>query len=72
MSEKKRSKSDRRSTADGRRLFTPTSPFYTGPERRKTEDRRAQSEKRKGWVRISEWSSSPAVELRPEEKETDE
>ena len=59
MSKQKRSGSDRRSTEDGRRLFLPTSPFFTGPERRKPEDRRAQSERRKGWVRVSEWSSSP-------------
>jgi hypothetical protein len=66
MSNEKRSGVDRRSTADGRRLFVPTSPFYTGSERRNFQDRRAQPERRKGWVRISEWSSKPTLE--PDER----
>ena len=53
----KRTGMDRRSLSDGRRLFKLRSPLFFGPERRSRQDRRFRSEKRKGWIRVSNWSS---------------
>jgi hypothetical protein len=57
MYNEKRTGFDRRSLTDGRRLFGYGSPIYHWPERRRHKDRRSQTEKRTGWVRVSNWSS---------------
>jgi len=57
MTMEKRSFSDRRSTANRRKAIKLHRLYYSGNERRNIEDRRLQSEKRKGWVRITKWSS---------------
>jgi hypothetical protein len=57
MSMGKRSVNDRRSIKDRRRAINLLSLYFSGNERRNMEDRRLQPEKRKGWVRISKWSS---------------
>lgn len=49
---------ERRSGVDRRKKFRLHCILYTKPERRKAlKDRRAQGEKREGWVRINKWSS---------------
>ena len=58
MSKVKRSGSDRRSTADGRRLFGDSLFSPMEPDRRKWKNRRSSSERRRGWERVSDWSSN--------------
>ena len=54
----KRSLNDRRrSIKDRRKTNIFHRVYYSGNERRDMEDRRSHPEKRKGWVRISKWSS---------------
>ena len=49
---------ERRAGKDRRKIFSLHRFFYKGPERRKAlHDRRAQEERRDGWIRISRWSS---------------
>jgi hypothetical protein len=49
---------ERRTGKDRRRVFSLHHFFYKRSERRKAlHDRRAQEERRDGWVRISKWSS---------------
>jgi hypothetical protein len=49
---------ERRAGTDRRRVFSLHRFFYRGTERRKAlHDRRAQEERRDGWIRISKWSS---------------
>jgi len=57
MSMGKRSVNDRRSIKDRRKAINLHCLYYSGNERRNMEDRRLQPEKRKGWIRISKWSS---------------
>jgi hypothetical protein len=64
MFKERRSGFDRRSTADGRRLFNFGSPVYKGPERRRSQERRSQPERRAEWTRVSQWSSEPSRNLK--------
>ena len=49
---------ERRASKDRRKKFRLQSIFYKKPERRKAlKERRAQGERRKGWVRTNKWSS---------------
>ena len=49
---------ERRSGKDRRRIFSLHRFFQRGAERNKIlHDRRAQQERRDGWVRINKWSS---------------
>ena len=63
-SEVRRSGTDRRSSADGRRLFDDSLFSTMDPDRRKWKERRSPSERRNGWERVSDWSSS---KITPEE-----
>ena len=60
----KRSRFERRSGKDRRRKLRLNKLFYSGPERRCFKDRRAQLERRTGWVKISKWSSAELDELK--------
>lgn len=53
----KRSSTDRRSIKDRRKAINFHCLYYSGKEKRSKEDRRLQLENRKGWVRVSKWSS---------------
>jgi hypothetical protein len=56
---------ERRSGKDRRRIFKLHRVFYKGPEQRMAmEDRRAQNERRQGWVRINKWSSVNRLNLK--------
>ena len=57
MYERRCSAIDRRSGKDRRRIFTPAHLFYKGSERRKLKERRLQTERRQGWVRVGKWAS---------------
>ena len=57
MSTERRSLYDRRSINDRRKTINIHGIFYSERERRGMEDRKSHPEKRKGWVRISKWSS---------------
>ena len=53
----KRSFFDRRSGKDRRRKIKLDYFLYKGKDKRSVIDRRAQSERREEWVRVSRWSS---------------
>jgi len=56
---------ERRTGKDRRRVFSLHRFFYKGPDRRETpHDRRAQQERRDGWIRISRWSSVDLYDLK--------
>jgi hypothetical protein len=56
---------ERRTGKDRRKIFNLHRFFYNGPERRKIlHDRRAQAERRDGWVRITRWSSANLQDLK--------
>ena len=56
---------ERRTGKDRRRIFSLHRFFHKGPERRKAmHDRRAQEERRDGWIRISKWSSVNLQDLK--------
>ena len=52
-----RSFSDRRSGKDRRRIISLNRFRYKGSERRALNERRLETERRDGWVRIGKWSS---------------
>jgi hypothetical protein len=52
-----RSKSDRRTGSDRRKIFSLKHFRFHSRNRRKTGDRRLASERRHGWVRLTRWSS---------------
>ncbi len=54
---------ERRAGRDRRRRFLLLRNRYAGPNRR-LGDRRNPEERRKGWVRITKWSSAPLKELK--------
>ena len=55
---KKRSPVDRRSEKDARRAIRRSVPVtYRGVERRHQIDRRQETERRDGWLRINKWRS---------------
>ena len=53
----KREVFDRRSVKDRRRKIKLAYFSYKGPERRNMQERRSQTERRDGWVKVSKWSS---------------
>ena len=53
----KRIPTERRTGKDRRKIFNLYRFFYNGPERRDLKDRRTNTERRDGWVRIGKWSS---------------
>jgi len=56
---------ERRTGKDRRRVFSLHRFFHKGPEMRKAlHDRRAQEERRDGWVRIDKWSSAHLSDLK--------
>jgi len=55
--ERRKSIFDRRSGDDRRKLYALGRFLKGGVEKRNGEERRARSEKRKGWVRVDKWSS---------------
>ena len=57
MTRIKRESSERRSGKDRRKIINLHRLFYRGPEKRDHGERRLQSERREGWVRINKWSS---------------
>ena len=57
MSEKRNSGFDRRSAEDRRKAYGLRFLIKGGVERRSVKERRAQDERRHGWVRVSKWSS---------------
>ncbi len=54
---------ERRTGRERRRRFRLRRSRYTGPNRR-LQNRRLPGERRKGWVRISKWSSVPLTDLK--------
>ena len=60
----KRDNFDRRSGKDRRKNFSVYRLFHKGPDRRMSQDRRTQEERRDGWVRISRWSSAYLPDLK--------
>jgi hypothetical protein len=57
MSQEIRSPYDRRSGEDRRKAYKVGYFLEDGIERRSGNERRLQDERRKAWLRISEWSS---------------
>lgn len=57
MDEKNRSGVDRRSGEDRRQAYDLDHFLQGGQERRHWVERRWRKEMRKGWIRISKWSS---------------
>ena len=57
MASKKRSGQDRRRGKDRREVYDLEHFLKGGKERRIWVERRWRAEKRKGWVRVSRWSS---------------
>lgn len=57
MPQEIRSAFDRRSGEDGRKVYRIGYFLAGGIERRSGNERRHQHERRKGWIKISEWSS---------------
>jgi hypothetical protein len=56
---------ERRTGKDRRKVFSLHRFFHKGLERRKAlHDRRAQEERRDGWVRIDKWSSAHLSDLK--------
>lgn len=57
MTIQRRSRRDRRSGHERRRLITLNYFRYKKKNQRKAGDRRMAPERREGWVRLSRWSS---------------
>jgi len=57
MSTQIRSKSDRRTGSDRRKVFSLKHFRFKSDNRRKVGDRRLALERRQGWVRLTKWSS---------------
>jgi hypothetical protein len=55
---------ERRSGKERRRRMQIQRFFFKGLERRGTNDRRENEERRRGWIRVSKWSSAPLAELK--------
>lgn len=53
----KRVSSERRSGKNRRRILSLHRFFFNGLEKRDLKDRRTNTERRDGWVRIGKWSS---------------
>ena len=64
MNRSKRSRYDRRSGKDRRRILSLRRLRYKGPERRMLRDRRSKIERRDGWVKIGKWSSVKMQDLK--------
>ena len=60
----KRVSSERRSGKNRRRIFSLHRFFYNGSERRALKDRRTNTERRDGWIRIDKWSSVRMQDLK--------
>jgi hypothetical protein len=55
---------ERRSGKERRRKMKIQRFFFKGLERRSENDRRENEERRRGWIRVSKWSSAPLAELK--------
>jgi hypothetical protein len=55
---------ERRSGKERRRKMKIQRFFFKGLERRSENDRRKNEERRRGWIRVSKWSSAPLAELK--------
>ena len=55
---------ERRSGKERRRRVQIQRFFFKGLERRSENDRRENEERRRGWIRVSKWSSAPLAELK--------
>jgi hypothetical protein len=55
---------ERRSGKERRRRMQIQRFFFKGLERRGANDRRENEERRRGWIRVSKWSSAPLAELK--------
>jgi hypothetical protein len=55
---------ERRSGHERRRKLQIQRFFFKGLERRGANDRRNKTERRRGWIRVSKWSSAPLAELK--------
>jgi hypothetical protein len=55
---------ERRSGKERRRRVQIQRFFFKGLERRSTNDRRENEERRRGWIRVSKWSSAPLADLK--------
>jgi hypothetical protein len=55
---------ERRSGKERRRKMKIQRFFFKGLERRSDNDRRENEERRRGWIRVSKWSSAPLAELK--------
>ena len=64
MVEKRRSLVDRRSGEDRRRVYNLDYSSKGGVERRKGKERRSKDEPRKAWIRVSDWVSVFARNLK--------
>jgi hypothetical protein len=60
----KRSFFERRTGKDRRQFFSFKRFSLNHPDRRKSVERRSQTERRENWVRISKWSSAPLKQLK--------
>ena len=65
MPENKRSGVDRRSGEERRKVYSFDYFSKGGVERRHFKERRSKKERRRGWIRVSDWSSSPGGGIRP-------
>ncbi|MFZ7128479.1 MAG: hypothetical protein ACOWWM_20180 [Desulfobacterales bacterium] len=55
---------ERRTGRERRRSFSIGRFRYSGPDRRRRDERRSPLERRDGWIRVSKWSSAPLRELK--------
>jgi len=55
---------ERRSGKERRRRMQIQRFFFKGLERRRANDRRENEERRRGWIRVSKWSSAPLADLK--------
>ena len=55
---------ERRSGTERRRRMQIQRFFFKGLERRSANDRRDNEERRRGWIRVSKWSSAPLADLK--------
>lgn len=60
----KRISTERRTGKGRRKIFSLHRFFYNGSERRDLKDRRTNTERRDGWVRIGKWSSVKMQDLK--------
>ena len=61
MFERRHTSIDRRSGRDRRKVYHLARFFYRAAERRSRKEQRSEVERRKAWVKVSDWS---AVNLR--------